>query len=103
MDEPKLPEPIEFEWDSGNKIKNQLKHGIINRETEEPFFRHKLIVPDQRHSAAEQRFGMYGQTNEGKTLFIAFTIRDRRVRIISARPADKKERKIYEESIKKTA
>ena len=103
MNNPELPEPMMFEWDSGNQTKNLKKHGISSQEAEETFFCPKLIIPDQRHSNAESRFGMYGQTNAGKILFIAFTIRNRRVRIISARPGDKKERKIYEEQIKKTA
>ena len=103
MNDPELPEPAIFEWDGGNQAKNLKKHGVSNQEIEEIFFRHKLIVPDQRHSKSEPRFGMYGQTNSGKTLFIAFTIRGHRVRIISARPANKKEREIYEQQIKKIA
>lgn len=102
MNEPEFPEPITFEWDSGNQNKNWKKHRITAQEAEETFFLFKLLVPDQRHSKAETRYGMYGQTNTGKILFIAFTIRGRRIRIISARPADRKERELYEKA-KKTA
>jgi len=83
--------------------KSLEKHGISALETEEAFFNFYIVFPDQRHSATESRFGIYGQTNAGKILFIAFTIRARRARIISARPASKKERKVYEETHKKTA
>lgn len=103
MNEPQLPEPLDFEWDEGNQTKSLKKHRITRIEAEETFFHTKLVHPDQRHSKTELRFGMYGQTNAGKTLFIAFTIRKGQIRIISARPADKKERKIYEETLKKTA
>ena len=103
MSNPELPEPIVFEWDSGNKIKSLAKHGITNQEAEETFFHYKLVVADQRHSKTEARFGLYGKTNKGKILFIAFTIRDGMVRIISTRSADKKERKIYEKTSKKAA
>lgn len=103
MNDLELPEPIIFEWDSGNQTKSLKKHGITNREAEAVFFHPKLVIPDQRHSKIESRFGMYGQTDAGKILFIAFTIRSGRVRIISARLADKKERKIYAEEIKKVA
>ena len=96
MNDLELPEPIVFEWDSGNQTKSLKKHDIANQEAEEVFFRYKLVVSDQRHSKTEPRFGMYGQTGGGKILFIAFTIRNRRVRVISARPANKKEREIYE-------
>ncbi len=94
-----LPEPLIFEWDEGNKIKSLTKHGITNQEAEETFFNFKLIVPDQRHSNTEMRFGMYGQTKKQKTIFIAFTIRAGRIRIISSRLADRKERKIYEQAL----
>lgn len=103
MNRQELPEPIIFEWDKGNQAKSLEKHGISNQEAEETFFRPKLVIPDQRHSSVEPRFGMYGQTNGGKILFTAFTIRARRVRVISARPANKKEREIYEQQIKKAA
>jgi len=99
MNVPELPEPIVFEWDSGNQAKSLKKHGITNQEAEETFFHYKLVAADQRHSKTESRFGMYGQTGGGKILFIAFTIRNRRVRIISTRPANKKEREIYEQKI----
>ena len=103
MNEPRLSEPIEFEWDEGNQAKSLVKHDITKTEAEEIFFHFKLVQPDQRHSKIEPRFGMYGQTNAGKILFIAFTIRKGRVRIISARLASKRERKTYEETIKKAA
>ncbi len=103
MDALEISEPIDFEWDEGNQSKSLEKHGITSQETEETFSRDKLVIPDQRHSKAELRFGMYGQTNTGKILFIAFTIRNKRVRIISARLANKKERKTYEQAFKKTS
>jgi uncharacterized DUF497 family protein len=98
---PEIPEPIDFEWDRGNWDKSLKKHGITNQEAEQTFSQFKLVSPDQRHSKVERRFGMYGQTETGKILFIAFTIRGRRVRIVSARTASKKERKTYEEAFKK--
>ena len=100
MNDPELPQPIIFEWDIGNLRKNLEKHGITQQEAEDAFFHFKLIVPDQRHSKTEPRFGMYGQANTGKNLFIAFTIRNQRVRVISARPVNKKERILYEKTKK---
>ena len=98
-----LPRPLAFEWDAGNQTKSLLKHGITNREAEEIFLNSNIILADQRHSVQEPRFGMYGRTRAGKILFVAFTIRGHRVRIVSARPADKKERKAYEEKTEKIA
>jgi uncharacterized DUF497 family protein len=103
MNEPEIPEPITFEWDTGNQDKSLKKHGITNQEGEETFFSFKQILPDQGHSKAEQRFGMLGKTSNDKVLFIVFTIRTKKVRIISARVADKKERNFYEQASKKAA
>lgn len=91
-----------FEWDDGNLNKSLQKHGVTRLETEEAFFRFYLVFPDLGHSKDESRFAMYGQTKTDKILFIAFAIRNGRVRIISARPANKKERITYEEASKKT-
>jgi uncharacterized protein len=103
MDYPELPEPIDFEWDSGNQTKSLVKHEITTTEAEETFFNFKQVLPDYSHSTKiEPRFVMYGQTNAGKILFISLTIRRKRVRIISARPASKMERETYEK-FKKTA
>ena len=98
-----LPEPIEFEWDERSQAKSLVKHRITKIEAEEAFFRDKLIQPDERHRRTEPRFGMYGQADKGKILFIAFSIRKGRIRIISARPANKKERETYEKTFKKAA
>ncbi len=92
-----------FDWDKGNVTKSLEKHGITQPEAEEVFLNFHVGFPDQRHGGTEKRFGLYGRTDQGKILFIAFTIRNRRVRIISARPADQKERTMYEEIFKKSA
>ena len=51
--------------------------------------------------ANEQRLGLIGPALNGKLLQVAFTLRDGKVRVISARPAHKKERIQYEENIRK--
>ena len=40
---------------------------------------------------------MLGHTDPGRRLFIVFTVRNNRIRVISARDMSRKERKIYEE------
>lgn len=100
MRELQLPEPIDFEWDLYNELKIFLKHKIDKQEAEQAFFNFRLVVPDQRHSKSEVRFGMYGKSDTGKIMFIAFTIRKKLVRVISARPANKKERQLYEKAQK---
>lgn len=87
---------MEFEWDSGNQIKSFLKHGITPQESEEIFSHTYVLRIDESHSNREVRFEIIGETNVGKVLFVIFTTRQEKIRIISARIASKKERQIYE-------
>lgn len=91
-----VPEPIEFEWNKGNLDKNLKKHGVKNEETEEVFLNNPLIYEDLKHSEFEKRYDCLGETDKGKKLFISFTLRNDKIRIISARLMSKKERKGYE-------
>ena len=89
----------EFEWDKGNSTKNFDKHGVSIEEVES-LFRSGLALPLGVQVAplvSEQRLGVIGPSLNGKLLQVAFTMREGRVRIISARVAHKKERKSYEE------
>lgn len=88
-----------FEWDHANSKKNWLKHKIMWSESEQVFFNEPLYVdPDIDHSHTEERFRALGKTNSGKLLFLSFTIRKGLIRVISARPMSRMERKIYEEN-----
>ena len=92
-----LGDPARFEWDHGNKNKNYKKHGVTDQECEEAFFDpHKRILKDVFHSHDEQRYILLGETKKERRLFIVFTMRSGRVRVISARDLNKKERKLYE-------
>lgn len=86
-----------FEWDNGNLNKNFHKHGITNEEAEEVFFDYrKKIIPDNKHSIMEKRFLLIGKNKKEKKIFIVFIIRKNLIRIISARPLNKKEYYLYE-------
>ena len=88
---------IGFEWDEGNVEKNWVKHGVSWVECEEVFFNEPLLVaPDERHSGAESRPFALGQTDEGRCLFVVFTIRGQLIRVISARAMSRRERKEYD-------
>ncbi len=87
----------EFQWDKGNKNKNWLKHKVSNQESEEAFFDKKVkILKDILHSNKEKRFILLGKTKKERLLFIVFTIRNKKIRIIYSRNANKKEVKLYE-------
>lgn len=86
----------EFEWDDGTRDKN-LKHGVENWECEQIFFNEPLIIlDDPKHSIAEERFAAFGKTDEGRRLMVVFTMRGKKLRVISARDMNKKERLFYE-------
>lgn len=92
---------VTFEWDSGNQVKNYTKHGVSRLETESVFQdKKRLDFPDPLHSGIEDRFVTVGRSNRPRILFVAWTLRENKVRVISARPASKKEREIYEEKNK---
>ena len=89
-----------FDWDKGNARKND-KHGVSMAETEQAFFNEPLLLmADTKHSQAEPRFHALGQTDEGRTLHITFTLRSsgEKIRVISARDMHRKERTIYEQT-----
>ena len=88
-----------FDWDKGNRDKNFIKHQVTDEECEEVFFdSQKKIAHDELHSGQEPRYLLIGQTKKLRSLFVVFTVRERKVRIISARDLNKKERKLYEET-----
>ena len=94
-----FPDPIAFEWDKGNIDKNLKKHKVTNQETEETFSNNPFVISeDIKHSRKEKRFQALGKTNKGRLLFLSFTIRNDKVRIISIRDMSKKEKIMYEKT-----
>jgi uncharacterized DUF497 family protein len=92
-----LADCVGFDWDEGNLLKNWEKHGVSAFECEQVFFNRPLIAaPDEMHSSTEPRFYALGQTDASRLLFIAFTIRGRLIRVISARDMNRRERKAFE-------
>ncbi|BAF72479.1 BrnT family toxin [Sulfurovum sp. NBC37-1] len=92
-----IDDVIGFEWDEGNIYKNENKHGLKWQLIEEIFFNEPLLVfEDIRHSQDECRCFALGFTDDKVHLFVVFTKREQKIRVISARKMNKKERKIYE-------
>ena len=87
---------IEFLWDNGNIDKNLKKHKVNNKECEEIFSdKNKKIYRDRFHSKKEARYILLGKTKKKRLLYTVFTIRNQKVRIISARDINRRERKFY--------
>ena len=91
---------MKFEWDPAKSESNIKKHGIsfdlAITVFDDP---QALIAPDEKHStSAEIREWIVGLSDKG-ILVVIFTKRlsGRSYRLISARKANKRERKLYEE------
>ena len=91
-----------FEWDAAKAARNRDKHGI-RFELAATVFRDPLMIsiPDDEHSATEERWITMGQAENSQLLLVVHTHHDlsaqaARVRIISARPATKREQRQYE-------
>ena len=86
-----------FEWDDGNKTKNWVKHQVSAKETEEVFLnKSQVLYKDIEHSQKEDRYVMLGTTNQRRLLYVTFTVRKDKIRVISARDQSRKERNLYE-------
>lgn len=88
---------MQFEWDSGKAARNLRKHGVAFPEAVSAFGDPlSETFPDPFHSEEERRWVTIGQAETGRLLVVAHTDRQRKLRIITARPATPRERRYYE-------
>ena len=88
-----------FDWDEGNLLKNWKKHGVSASECEQIFFNNPLIADlDAKHAGRESRYYALGITDAQRKLFIAFTVRNKHISVISARNMSRKEKKVLDKS-----
>jgi uncharacterized DUF497 family protein len=88
-----------FDWDEGNLLKNWERHQVSASECEQVFFNRPLVAGlDEKHSKTEARYHALGVTDAGRALFVVFTIRDNKIRVISVREMNRRERKVFDES-----
>jgi uncharacterized DUF497 family protein len=91
---------VNFEWDPAKERSNRTKHGISFSDVEPAFYdEFALSMPDP-FSISEERFVVIGQVALSRVLAIAYTYTGESIRVISARPATKAERTIYEKGIR---
>jgi len=95
-----MPAPT-FEWDPAKAAANLQKHRVSFEEAvtafQDPLAR---LHADPEHSSSENREIFVGHSESGRLLLVAFTEREGRIRVISARAATRRERRAYEESQK---
>jgi uncharacterized protein len=76
---------MEFEWDASKDADNLRKHRVSFAEAVESFFDpHGLLLVDEKHSGAEDRFYWVGKSSSGRVLTTRFTRRGTRIRIIGS-------------------
>ncbi len=89
---------LKFEWDVNKDKKNAKKHGISFDEARTVFYDENAIeFFDPEHSNSEDRFILLGNSFKTNTLVVCHCFREQqtKVRIISARKANKQEQKAY--------
>jgi len=85
-----------FEWDAGNSEKNWNRHQVTQGECEQVFANLPLLLSvTAKAGKAEARYFALGRTDAVRQLAVVFAVRGRKLRVISARPMSRRERKEY--------
>lgn len=89
---------MNFEWEETKAAANFRKHEVSFEEAATVFEDdYSLTGNDPDHSVGEYRFVTFGLSAANRLLVVAHTERSGKIRIISARPATRAERRIYED------
>jgi uncharacterized protein len=90
---------LELEWDPAKARVNVRKHGVTFEEAATVFGDPlSVTIGDPLHSTDEQRFIIVGRSRPGRIIVVVHVDRGHRIRIISARPATRREKRKYEET-----
>jgi uncharacterized DUF497 family protein len=85
-------------WDPAKAASNLRKHRVSFEEAATALADdHSVTGADPEHSVGESRFVTFGVSSGGRLLVVSHTEDGEVLRIISARRATKRERRIYEE------
>ena len=91
-----FPDIEGFQWDEGNSSKNWRRHQVTQTEAEQVFLNRPIVVVgDPAHSESEPRYFAFGRTAAGGLHTVVFTFRRSFLRVISARPMSRQERRGY--------
>jgi uncharacterized protein len=85
-----------FTWDENKSHSNLIKHGIDFFDAKEIFLHPVIVKIDERFDYGEKRWIALGKLAD-VIIVVTFTMRNGKIRIISARKANRKERKYYYE------
>ena len=89
---------LTFEWDSEKAETNRRKHGVSFEEAMSAFADLlSFTIPDPGHSHGETRYLRLGVSYQRRLLVVSHAERGETIRIISARRASRREKRVYEE------
>ena len=89
-----------FEWDPKKDAGNLRKHGVGFEEASTVFGDAlSVTIHDPDRATDEDRFVIVGRSTSQRLLVVVHTMRRERVRLISARPATKHEKRVYQEAL----
>lgn len=89
-----------FDWDDANED-HIWKHRITSEEAEDIFYDPDRKSFDAYNPPHEKRWGLLGQTEQGRILVVIYTYRNRpedsqkMIRVVTAREATEDERRTY--------
>jgi uncharacterized protein len=86
-----------FQWDEANASTNWTRHHVTQTEAEQVFLNRPVVVTDAG-AGFEARWFAFGRTDADHLLTVVFTIRGPLLRVISARPMSRPERKSYDQA-----
>src|SRR5436189_402896 len=93
---------LRFVWDREKAAANLRKHAVSFDDAATAFGDPlSITITDPEHSVGEERWLLLGQSATGRLLVVAHTEHRDEIRIISARPATRRERQNYEEDFSK--
>jgi len=88
---------VQFEWDRKKAANNFRKHKVSFDEAVTVFYDPlSATFNDPEHSIGEERYITVGYSSTRRLLVVSYTARDDRIRIISTRRANTKEKRRHE-------
>jgi uncharacterized DUF497 family protein len=93
---------MEFEWDEEKNLKNIEKHGVRFEDACKIFEGFTLDIADTRFDYGEERIISIGTLRGTVVLTVIHTDRMGNLRMISARPAKRSERRLYDQALQQS-
>jgi uncharacterized protein len=85
---------VEFEWDADN-VEHIAEHGVSPDEVEEALADTRRFPVAAYNTPTERRRAFVGATDDGRLLFIVYTLRTAAIRVVTARDASDVQRRTY--------